>query len=109
MLDLEGPTKWISNWRDHGTLENIVGHHVSPTKKILNSRRSRIYFTITLLKYFDLGDSLLIVSALKLVLFSFVSLFSFYYTKRPGYPGVVGPGLCNTEKYFCIYFIVKLI
>ena len=35
-------------------------------------------------KYFDLGDNLLIVPALKPFLFAFVSLFSFCYAKKWG-------------------------
>ena len=35
-------------------------------------------------KYFDLGDNLLIVSALKPFLFAFVSLFSFCFAKKWG-------------------------
>ena len=59
-------TKWISRWSGHGTLKSIVGYLQPPTEW-LNQ------------EHFDLGDSLLIVSALKLF-FSFVSLFSFCCT-----------------------------
>ena len=46
------------------------------TEKFLSSRCSRM------VKHFDLGVSLLVVSPLKLFLFSFVSLFFFLLHKR---------------------------
>ena len=59
--------KWVSNWRGHGTLKSIVGHHgwlARKTFKILDALEwlNR--------QHFDHGDSLLIVSPLKLFVFS---------------------------------------
>ena len=42
-----GPAKWILKWRGRVILKSIVGHHGWPTKKILNSRRSRMAKAVT--------------------------------------------------------------
>ena len=75
--------------------------------KLLNSRRSRIRHK-TLLKqwHFHLGDSLLIVSALKLFLFYLCFLLLFLLHMRPlAYPGVVGPVCYNTEKCISLFIL----
>ena len=61
------PAKWISKWRGHGKLEKFFFWNLD---------------ALVWLKHwhFDLGDSLSTVSALKLILFSFVSLFSFLFS-----------------------------
>ena len=88
MLDLAGPAKWFQSG-------GAMGHW-------------KVFGFLTL----ELGDSLLIVSALKLLFFSIVYLFYFCYSKSGGqcplflgHPGVVSPIWFNTVKYFFIHCI----
>ena len=97
-----GPVKWISKWRGHGTLKSIVGHLVA------NKKYFRILDALEWLKqYFDLGDSLLIVSALKPFLFLPLSPFCLFAMQKGGgaMPPPPGPPGIASRVMFRIYVI----
>ena len=55
-----GPTKWMSKWRYHETLKSTVCHGWTtcwPTRKLLNSRRSRMAKIVTFWPWWQLFHS----------------------------------------------------
>ena len=92
-----GPAKWISKWRGHGTLKSIVGQP----------------WWLDVLEWFkqynfDLSDSLLMVSALKVFLFALFPFFLFATQKSgwwacPPAPPPVSPGLLYRRCFSVVW------
>ena len=104
--------KWISKWRAHGTLRNIVATMVGEQEKFLRSRRSRTAKRVTFWPCWQLFNSCCFET---LSFFPSFPFFPFWYAKIGGLapPSPVLPILkfwkCWKYIYQVSFLVVKSI